>query len=178
MNANLSKIEISHAETKDIRFEGVFGGSLTAERASAAADARQPFVAIFSTDADTRNLYRALLTTWNYETAEIQGIEELFRLAKIKSPDLILVDLTLPFGSGLAAMSEMRKSDALKAVPFVSVSGFDQLSFREAAAAKGASEFLVKPVDFETLKVSLNKLICRETDERHSEGISQSTLRP
>lgn len=120
---------------------------------------RRPFVMIFGNNLDTRFLFKTLLELWNFETKEVETVEESIFIADLKCPDLILMDILPPFCEGLAMMSRMRESNTLKNVPFILLSGLAQKNFREEAFASGASGYLVKPVDFDLLENSLKSLL-------------------
>jgi YesN/AraC family two-component response regulator len=56
-------------------------------------------------------------------------------------------------------MSFIRKNLPKKDVPFVVVSGFSRPEMMEAAISHGATDFLVKPLDFERLPDYLGRVI-------------------
>lgn len=124
-------------------------------------DAPKPLVAIFGGDEETRFLYQTMLEMWDYLTAEAECIDSLTQLIRFKTPDLILMDMTLPLIESLTALSEIRKNKVLNKTPIVLVSGFAQPQYRFAALELGADEYLVKPVDFRCLETTLEKYIRR-----------------
>ncbi len=119
----------------------------------------KPYILIVSTDEDPRLMYKTILEMWHFEVAESENIKGSVFAADGKPPNLILMDLALPFENNLAAMSEVRKSGSFQNVPILLVSGFSQQQFRDDALSHGAAEFLVKPVDFDLLEKSLKKLL-------------------
>jgi PAS domain S-box-containing protein len=70
------------------------------------------------------------------------GIDLIARLR----PDLVLVDLHLPDGSGLEVAQWMRTTPLLARVPVVVVSADSTQSQRDAAAAAGVRAYLPKPI--------------------------------
>lgn len=122
-------------------------------------DAHKPLVAVFAREQETRFLFQTLLELWNYQTVEAEDIKELTQIARFKTPDLILMDLTIPLMEGLTALSEIRKNEALSETPVVLVSGFVQPQYRSAAFELGASEYLIKPVDFLRLETTLDRYV-------------------
>lgn len=119
----------------------------------------KPLIVIFGRERETRFLFQTLLELWNYETAEASEILHLTQISRYKTPDLILMDLTLPLVESLTALSEIRKNEALIKTPIVLVSGLSQQQYRSAAFELGASEYLVKPLDFLSLETTLDKYI-------------------
>lgn len=116
---------------------------------------RTPFVLIFGNHSDTRFLFRTLLELWSFEIKEVETVEESIFIADIKCPDLILMDVALPFSESLAMMTRMQESNKLKNVPFILLSGLAQKSFRDDALAFGAADYLVKPINYDLLENSL-----------------------
>jgi len=66
-------------------------------------------------------------------------------LAKEKNPDLIFMDVHMPFFSGLDAIKELRKIGCK--CPIVSLSASTRLNEKENSMNAGANDFLVKPVN-------------------------------
>jgi len=67
------------------------------------------------------------------------------------SPDLVLLDLSLPDGDGVEVMRRLRDLVPSRYLPIVVVTGRGGRADRAAAFAAGADDFLVKPVDVEDL---------------------------
>jgi len=119
----------------------------------------RPFVMIFGNNSDTRFLLKTLLELWNFDIQEVETVEESIFIAEFKCPDLILMDVALPFCESLAMLSRMRESNSLKDVPYILLSGMAQKSSRDQAFASGASDYLVKPVNYDLLENSLKSLL-------------------
>ena len=60
-------------------------------------------------------------------------------------PDLMLVDLTLPDGSGLAILEELRRTDHVPRVS-VALTGHDEPALVARCNALGCADVLLKPV--------------------------------
>lgn len=132
--------------------------SLTEKLADSCAD-NQPLILIYSQEADTRFLFRTLLEMWNYRVTEAANFEDSVYVAESKKPHLVLMDMTISFIENLTMMQLLRERKTFSETPFILLSGHSQTKFRQMALALGANDFLVKPVDFDLLKVSLKKNI-------------------
>ncbi|MET0285069.1 MAG: response regulator [Polyangiales bacterium] len=64
-------------------------------------------------------------------------------------PDLILLDLRLPRVDGFEVLRQVKAADALRHVPVVVLTTSNAESDVRAAYERGASSYLVKPVDFQ-----------------------------
>ena len=129
------------------------GESRPAER----REAGPPTVIIFSKDRDTRLLYRTMVEMWGYEAKELSEMSELLESSATDSPCVLLFDTILPFADNLTTVHRLRQSIGHAEMPIVVVSGFSQPQYRSVVLTLGADEFLVKPVDFDTLEVVLRK---------------------
>lgn len=126
-------------------------------------------VLIFSSNNDTRFMFKTLLKMSGFDAAQAETKIELIDAAAIKRPDLILMDVDLPFADSLATMRELLGNNLLEKVPFVLLSGMAQKGYRAAAFAAGASEYLIKPIDFDLLEYSL-QLILSDTKNNQKQG--------
>ena len=64
-------------------------------------------------------------------------------------PDLVLLDLNLPRKSGLEVLDEMRADDSLAPIPVIMLTSSAAQSDVEAAYARGANAFVVKPLELD-----------------------------
>jgi CheY-like chemotaxis protein len=108
---------------------------------------------------DTRSAMRHLLEMEGYRVVEAVNGREAIDVARREQPALVLMDLNMPVLDGFAATLHIRELEGLGAVPIVAVTAFDTTEFRAAAKAVGCSEFIVKPIDFDTLTALLDKLL-------------------
>lgn len=61
------------------------------------------------------------------------------------SPDIILIDINMPFINGLECIKEIRKSNSACAI--IIVSGYDSFKFAQEAIRHNVDFYLLKPVD-------------------------------
>ncbi len=67
-------------------------------------------------------------------------------------PDLILLDLRLPKVDGLEVLAHLKANPELRDIPAIILSTSSAEADMVKAYAKGASSYLVKPVDFDKFK--------------------------
>ena len=78
--------------------------------------------------------------------------EEMYQIIKNKEPDVVLLDLIMPKMDGLSVMDEVHKDKNLKKVPeFIIVTAVGQEKITEDAFRKGASYYIMKPFQNETV---------------------------
>lgn len=68
-----------------------------------------------------------------------------------EKPDLIFLDVNMPVMDGFAAMRELKKDAAAKAIPVVLVTGKNQKADKMWAQVQGASGYVTKPYTAEQI---------------------------
>lgn len=85
--------------------------------------------------------------------AEVAGaIAHIDDLNRFTAPDLVLLDLRLPDGTGFQVLDRIRSREDLVDLPVMVWSGSDLDADIERAYATGASAYLVKPSDLQALR--------------------------
>ena len=102
-------------------------------------------------DAPTRTFLADNLTADGYELLVADCARDGLRLLETKFPDLALVDLGLPDGSGLDIVRRVRASDGVAsridpAVPLVVVSGRAGELDRLRGFDRGCDDYVCKPI--------------------------------
>jgi two-component system chemotaxis response regulator CheY len=98
---------------------------------------------------------RKLLEDNGYQVVEAQNGREAIARYQEESPDLVLMDITMPEMDGLEALREIRKIDGLAKIVVCSALG--QQSVVLEAIQSGAKDFVVKPYDPARLLKSVAK---------------------
>jgi len=119
---------------------------------------RRPKILLVEDSEDNRLMLKRLLEMSGYEVMEAVNGEQAVVQAQNISPDLILMDLSLPRVDGLAATRRIRRLPALKKVPIVVVSAHDTADFHAEALASGCNDYVTKPIDFGQLELLLKRL--------------------
>ena len=88
------------------------------------------------------------------------------------APDLVLLDVDIPGGSGFDVCRVIRTADANADVPVVMVTGLDDTGSIDRAYDAGATDFLRKPVLWPTLPHSVDFML-RALDDRRALSRSQ-----
>ena len=78
--------------------------------------------------------------------------EEMYQIIKNKQPDVVLLDLIMPKMDGLSVMDEVAKDKNVKKFPqFIIITAVGQEKITEDAFRKGASYYIMKPFQNETV---------------------------
>ena len=101
--------------------------------------------------SDSRTLLSAWLRAKGYKVVEVRNGKEGLLQANRLSPDLILMDLTLPELDGVEATRQIRTRHVLSQTPIFVISGYATREIKADAWAAGATEIFSKPPDLEAL---------------------------
>ena len=108
-----------------------------------------------------RDMLSRRLAKRGYEVAlaldGLQGIE----MARRDSPDLILMDMSLPGVDGWEITRRMRADAGLRRIPIIALTAHAMAGDREKALAAGCDEYDTKPVDFARLTAKIAALLAR-----------------
>jgi CheY-like chemotaxis protein len=108
---------------------------------------------------DNRFMMRRLLEMTGYRVVEAMNGEEAVKLAERETPQLILMDLSLPVLDGLAATRLIRKLPQLALTPIIAVSAHDTSDFQSEAIRAGCNSYVTKPIDFSELETLIRQLV-------------------
>jgi two-component system response regulator AtoC len=109
-------------------------------------------------DADSlREVLCSVLESEGFEVTSCASGEEALPILKVKSFDCILSDYKLPSLTGIDLLLEARK--VLPAVPFVIMTAYGSIQLAVEAMKQGATDFISKPFEPQTLCDLLNQVI-------------------
>jgi CheY-like chemotaxis protein len=108
---------------------------------------------------DIRAMTQKALESFGYRVVEAANGAEAVRVAQAESPDLILMDLTMPNMDGFATIHQLRKLLGLRNVPIIALSAHTAREVREDALAAGCREFITKPVLIDRLKAVVERYL-------------------
>ena len=124
----------------------------------AAPDAALPRVLVVDDDDALRFALQEGLSAYGFDVHAAPDAPTACRLAGELRPDLVLLDWMIPGGDGGAEACRC-VLEAHPEAPVVMLSGITDDAERQAALDAGASEFLVKGMQLETLVEHLRRLL-------------------
>ena len=94
---------------------------------------------------DNRRILRDLLASIGYETVEAENGEDGIAAAAAERPDLILMDIQLPFLDGYEATRRIKADPELRTIPIIVVTSYALSGDEEKARAAGCDSYITKP---------------------------------
>jgi CheY-like chemotaxis protein len=106
-----------------------------------------------------RELLSVFLGALGYNVLEAADGLQAVKIATSTSPDLIIMDLSMPVLDGYGAVQILRKVPETSAVPIVACTAHDIFTHRAQAMSVGFNDILTKPIDFTKLDVVIDRFL-------------------
>lgn len=94
-----------------------------------------------------------------FNTVTANDGQEGVAAAQQESPDLILMDVSLPRMDGWEATRILREADTTKNIPIIALTAHALLEDKEKSLAVGCNDFETKPINFPSLLAKINRLL-------------------
>jgi DNA-binding response OmpR family regulator len=138
-------------------------------------DGREQTVLVVEDDERTGRFLVDNLGADGFRAALATGAGEAVRAIEVRQPDVVLLDLMLEDGSGLAVLDRVRAADGLASrldpgLPIIVVSGRGDEQDRVRGFARGADDYLVKPFSYSEL-LGRVRAVLRRSQARALRGV-------
>src|SRR3954469_17230927 len=107
-----------------------------------------PHVLIVDDDSNTRDALAAIAQAEGFTTACAGSIEEARIQLVRQRPDVVLMDLKLPDGSGMDLFEDLEDRSSIE---IILITGHASVETAVEALRLGASDYLTKPVNYQRL---------------------------
>lgn len=114
-------------------------------------------------DVSGRQLLKDWLELQGYEVVCMPDGRQFLQILADVSPDLLLLDLKLPYVDGFTVLEQLQQS-AWESIPVIVLSAYSLKRERERAINLGCRHYLVKPTPLETLQALIQSEL-PEADE-------------
>ncbi len=106
-----------------------------------------------------------------FETRSLGRAGEVLRVAQAELPDVILLDLMLPDGSGADVCRALKANPATRAIPVIMVTAKGEEIDRVVGFELGADDYVVKPFSVRELILRVRAILRRTETEGPPEDI-------
>jgi two-component system, NtrC family, response regulator AtoC len=111
---------------------------------------------IVEDDADSAKMMAALIGAEGFSAATARSLQDARKQMAMQQPDLVLLDLLLPDGNGMALLDEQ---ELIGNSEVVLVTGHASLETSIQALRYGAADYLIKPVSAKQLQGLLSRVM-------------------
>jgi len=94
-----------------------------------------------------------------YSVAAAYDATYTFMVAMKSPPDVVVLDIKMPGGTGKAALERLKGSSKTSKIPVIVLSGIADRRVIEEVRALGACDYMVKPVDVDKLEIAIRKAL-------------------
>ena len=120
----------------------------------------KPTVLMVEDEEDTASLLKFLLERASYEVVHAKGGRQAQELVDtIPLPDIVLLDVMLPFLSGLQVLAYIRGNAAWEKVPIVMLTADGSEHDIKRALESGANDYMLKPFNPRELTSRLKRFL-------------------
>jgi two-component system cell cycle response regulator DivK len=120
-----------------------------------------PRILMVEDDEMNRDMLALRLQRCGYEVLlAIDGLDGI-AVARRETPDLILMDVSLPLLDGWQATRRIRQAPETVAIPVIALTAHSMASDRAMAREAGCNDYETKPVDLKRLVEKIAALLIR-----------------
>ncbi|EQE44124.1 TPA: response regulator transcription factor [Clostridioides difficile] len=109
-------------------------------------------------DVSLKNIIAKCLTKWGHDVHQIENLENIIEEFKNYNPELVLLDINLPFYDGFHWCNEIRK---ISKVPIIFISSRNSNMDVIMGVNLGADDYIQKPFSVDVLVAKVNALLRR-----------------
>jgi DNA-binding response OmpR family regulator len=105
---------------------------------------KKPKIMLVEDDSFVVDIYQTKLSQEGYEVIQAEnGIEAIKKLEK-EIPDMILLDIIMPYVDGLQVLKKIKSDERLKNVPVILLTNLSQKEDINDGLGLGADDYLIK----------------------------------
>ncbi len=112
-------------------------------------------VLVVDDDSAHRIMLRTLISGWGYAVSEADDGAAAIESVKKASYDLVLMDVRMVKVSGLEALEKIKSHNP--AIPVIIMTAYSSVETAVEALKQGAHDYLTKPLDFDKLRLTLER---------------------
>jgi two-component system response regulator HydG len=112
-------------------------------------------VLVVDDDSAHRTMLRTLISGWGYAVSEADDGAAAIENVKAASYDLVLMDVRMVKVSGLEALEKIKSYNP--AIPVIIMTAYSSVETAVEALKQGAHDYLTKPLDFDKLRLILER---------------------
>ncbi len=120
-----------------------------------------PRILLVEDNEMNRDMLSRRLVRAGFEVVMAVDGQEGVNQARSTSPELILMDMSLPVLDGYEATRQLKADPATQAIPVIALTAHAMTGDREKSLDAGCDDYDTKPVEFQRLLGKINTLLKR-----------------
>lgn len=122
-------------------------------------DSEFPHVLVVDDNVDAAEVLALLIETEGFTASTARTLAAAREEVAQARPDIVLLDLNLPDGSGMSLLADIKADQHTAAIQVIILSGMLDDKVREQAHLLGAAAFLLKPFEHDQLSRVLQQVL-------------------
>ena len=122
-------------------------------------DTAQPLVLVVDDFQDNREMYAEYLAYCGFRVIEAKNGKEAIEQAFAQSPNVIIMDLSLPVMDGWEATRRLKADGRTKAIPVIALTGHALQGHSKGALDAGCDAFVAKPCLPDQLVLEIKRML-------------------
>jgi phosphoserine phosphatase RsbU/P len=119
---------------------------LAISRKLALRQEKRPLVLVADDDMVTTQIIEGALAQIGFRACTAHDGEEALHKIREFLPDLILLDVSLPEGSGIEICRKLQTESGMSQIPIIFISGHEELAIKVAGFDAGGVDYITKPL--------------------------------
>ncbi len=136
-------------------------------------DMIKPTILIVEDEPEVLRINARMLKRRGYDVITAGTVEESYRLLSSVAPDMLILDIMLPDGSGYDICEKFRRTSDN---PVMFLTGKNEISDKVEGLGRGGDYYLTKPYSFDELIAVAERLLERHFKAIHSDFIQKGSL--
>lgn len=119
-----------------------------------------PATVLIADDSESiRSLLEMILSASGHEVVQVEDGRAALVYLKDHTPDLMILDVTMPFIDGIDICGRVKKISRLKATPVIILTAHTDEDSKKRALEAGADAFVNKPLSGKNLRATIEEML-------------------
>lgn len=118
---------------------------------------KQANILVVDDDPGHLTTLKTIIKSWGYQVKTADDGTKAVKIVKEKPFDLILMDVRMTLMSGIEALKQIKAYNP--AIPILIMTAYSSVESAVEALKAGAYDYLTKPLDFEALKITMERAL-------------------
>lgn len=118
-----------------------------------------PTLLLIEDEAQQREALTLVLESEGYTVVAVPSAEEALQSIRASKPALVVSDIKLTGLDGFTMFEQLRQEPPFRDLPFLFITGYNDLATIENAKRLGAAGYITKPYNLEELVALVRKLL-------------------